>query len=127
MQKARIYILFLFLLYSCQNSNKTNIQFPEEIYIQQESPNGFTTAFIYHWQDTRKTDLLGSEQRYYLGFQNAHSKWYIDYELSEGAGTYESAIISVHWINYRRLYIKRVLHDEQNDLIYDIYENIWVE
>jgi hypothetical protein len=105
------------------NSNKTN--FPTHIYIEKISPDKKTNAIIYSWSNGNKFDFLGSDDRFSLGFTNKKSKWFIDFELSEGFGTYEGGITGIEWLNNSEVLIKRRVSDSQKDIKYNIRNNEW--
>jgi hypothetical protein len=127
--KTRLIISFCFLgqfFYSCSdNSNKVN--FPTHIYIKKLSPDKKTNAIIYSWSIGNGNNLLGSDDRFILGFTNPKSKWYIDFEISEGFGTYEGGVTGIEWLNDNEVLIKRRINDTQKDIKYNIHFNEWTQ
>ena len=114
------------LFYGCSdNSNKAN--FPKHIYLEKFSPDKKTNAIIYSWSTGEIFNLIGSDDRFMLGFTNTKSKWYIDFELSEGFGTYESGITGIEWLNDKEVLIKRRISDSQKDIKYNIRLNEWTQ
>ena len=105
------------------NSPKAN--FPTHIYMEKLSPDKKTNAIIYSWSIGDRTNFLGSDDRFILGFTNTQSKWFIDFELSEGFGTYEGGITGVEWLNDSEVLIKRRVSDSQKDIKYNVRNNEW--
>jgi len=115
------------IVLSCSNNNKKDIlkvNFPSDIYLEKKSPNGKTNAIIYSWSNSDE-NFIGSEYRFILGFTNTNSKWYVDYELSEGQGTYEGGITELSWLNEDEVLIKRTIGDRFEDIKYNIRTNKW--
>ena len=103
----------------------TIVNFPTKIYLQKKSPDKETTAIIYSWPTHGKANWLGSNLKFILGFTNKTSKWYVDFELSEGFGTYEGGITEIQWINDNEVLIKRVISDRPKDIKYNLKLNEW--
>jgi hypothetical protein len=114
-----------FLSSKCTKQS-SEVNFPTHIYLQKSSPDQKTTAVIYSWNKNDKWNILGSNYRYMLGFTKANSKWYIDYELSEGFGTYEGGILSLEWLNADEVLIKRTISDSSKDIKYNLRLNKWI-
>lgn len=70
--------------------------------------------------------MLGCDDRFILGFTNPKAKWYIDFELSEGFGTYEGGIIGIEWLNANEVVIKRRISDSPKDIKYNLNLNEWL-
>ena len=88
-------------------------------------PVAITQVDVVAHVDGLKFDFLGSDDRFSLGFTNKKSKWYIDFELSEGFGTYEGGITGIEWLNDSEVLIKRRVSDSQKDIKYNIRNNEW--
>ena len=73
----------------------------------------------------RLLQILGSDQRFTMGFANLKAKWYVDFELSEGFGTYEGGITQIEWLNNNEVLIKTVISDRPKDLKYNLQLNEW--
>ena len=124
--KLLIFLAGLFLV-GCFNkeSGVAKVNFPTHIYLESKSPDNITNAIIYSWTNETEDNLLGSEYRFMLGFANTKSTWYIDYELSEGFGTYEGGITGIKWLNNNEVIINRIINDIPNDIKYNIRLNEW--
>ncbi len=126
MKTTTLIILPFLGQFICSCSDKsTNVNFPTHIYIEKLSPDKKTSAIIYSWSKGDKANLLGSDNRFILGFTNKKSKWYIDFELSEGFGTYEGGITAIEWLNNSEVLIKRRVSDSQKDIKYNVRTNEW--
>lgn len=125
------FILSLFLgqfLISCSD-NSSNVNFPTHIFLSKPSPNKNTTAIIYSWVEKNKLDFgdnwLGSDSRFILGFTNKKAKWYVDFELSEGLGTYEGGVMGIEWLNENEVLIRRRISDSQKDIKFNLELHEW--
>ena len=101
------------------------VNFPTHIYLEKKSPDNKTNAIIYSWSNADKDDLLGSDDKFILGFTNTKTKWYVDFELSEGFGTYEGGITEIQWLNNNEVLIKRIISDRPKDIKYNLQLNEW--
>jgi len=127
LSKLKTVLLLTLAFFSCSD-NKTDqaeVKFPTNIYLEKRSPDKKTRAIIYSWIDRDESNILGSEHRYILGFTKLKSKWYIDYELSEGLGTYEGGILDIQWLNEKEVLIKRVISDNRKDIKYSLASQTW--
>ena len=123
------FLLFVIIsglfLDSCSSKSKelATVNLPKHVYLEKKSPDSKTNAIIYSWSND--DDLLGSKEKFMLGFTNKKSRWYIDYELSEGFGTYEGGITEIRWLNNNEVRIKRIINDSPKDIRYNIRLNEW--
>ncbi len=125
--KTNLLIILSFIgqfIFGCSDSS-TKVNFPTHIYTEKISPDKKTNAIIYSWSKSDKNNFLGSDGRFILGFSNKKSKWYIDFELSEGFGSYEGAITGIEWINDSEVLIRRRVNDSQKDIKYNVRSNEW--
>jgi hypothetical protein len=126
--KLRLTFFLLFIcafIFSCEDKKSNQVNFPTHIYLEKKSPDNNTTAIIYSWSVSDYFNFLGSNKRYILGFKNLKSKWYVDFELSEGFGTYEGGITELEWLNNNEVLIKRVVSDRPKDIKYNLKLNEW--
>ena len=98
---------------------------PEEVYLEKKNPNNDIMAQIVKGEQIEGFNPLGSEKRFYLLLKYPKSQHLLLRDLSEGFGTYESAITDLKWIDSAQIYIERIISDNQADLIYDILDNSW--
>jgi len=122
---ALIILSFLGQFFWGCSGNSDKVSFPTHIYVEKLSPDKKTNAIIYSLSKVDRTNLVGSDDRFILGFTNRKSKWFIDFELSEGFGTYEGGISGVEWLNDSEVLIKRRVSDSQKDIKYNIRNNEW--
>ena len=122
-----IVLVFTLTFFSCANNRteQAEVKFPTTVYLEKLSPDKKTKAIIYSWINSNESNILGSEYRYILGFSKSKSKWYIDYELSEGFGTYEGGILGIRWLNNNEVLIKRTIADSRKDIKYNLLLNTW--
>lgn len=122
-----IHIFFILILgvflQSCLDSSK-KVKFPTHVYLEKKSPDNITNAVIYSWSND-KDNYLGSDYKFILGFSNSKTKWYIDFDLSEGFGTYEGGITDIKWLNNNEILIKRIISDRPKDIKYNLQLNKW--
>ena len=118
------FTVLVLLLVSCADKS-TKINLPSHVYLEKKSPNKITMAIIYSWRNDASNNLLGSDYRFMLGFSNSNSKWYVDFELSEGYGTYEGGVTGLEWQNNNEVLIKRIISDRNKDIKYNIALNKW--
>lgn len=121
-------LIFGLFLIGCSNTNSDKAQkinFPTHVYLEKLSPDKKTKAIIYSWSN-EASNLLGSNDRFILGFTNPKAKWYIDFELSEGFGTYEGGISGIEWLNANEVVIKRRISDSPKDIKYNLNLNEWL-
>ena len=104
-----------------QLENALKVNFPTHIYLEKKSADGKINAVIYSWLNGDKENFLGSDERFILGFISNKSKWYVDYELSEGQGTYEGGITEIQWLNDHEVLIS----DSFKNIKYNICSNEW--
>lgn len=127
------FVLIILIILSCSSLQSCNnrdaksndVNFPKHIYLEKKSPDNRTNAFIYSWSNDNGFNLLGSDAKFILGFANTNSKWYVDFELSEGFGTYEGGITEIQWLNNNEVLIKRVISDKPKDIKYNLKLNEW--
>lgn len=93
--------------------------------MEQENPKNEVTAQILEGEMIDSSNLLGSNQRFYLSLKYRRSQHLILRDLSEGFGTYEGGVVGIRWLDPDRLYIERIVADKQTDLIYNISSNTW--
>ena len=98
---------------------------PTKVILEKESPNKKITAQILEGEQIEGVNLLGSNYRYYLTIKYPNARHLILRDLSEGFGSYEGGVIDLNWIDSNRVYIERIVSDQQADLIYDISINTW--
>jgi hypothetical protein len=124
-----VFLLFWGQFFICCTNNSTNVISPKRIFLSKPSPDKNTTAIIYTWEEKDKVEflenILGNDSRFVLGFSNKKSKWLVDFELSEGFGTYEGGITGIEWINEYEVLVKRRIGDSQKDIKYNIRLNKW--
>jgi hypothetical protein len=123
--KALLSVSFFLLCCSGKREQTIPVNFPSHIYLEKISPDQKTKAIIYSWTNSEQDNLLGSEDRFILGFSKSNVKWYIDFELSEGFGTYEGGILEIRWINNNEVLIKRTINDSRKDIKYNLADNKW--
>jgi hypothetical protein len=124
-----IFLLFWGQFFICCTNSSSNITSPKCIFLSKPSPDKNLTAIIYTWEEKDKVEslenILGNDSRFVLGFSNKKSKWLVDFELSEGFGTYEGCITGIEWINEYEVLVKRRISDSQKDIKYNIRLNKW--
>lgn len=113
-----IFVIFFF-------SSEKLEPLPRDVVISKPSPDSQTIALILRSRANKSWDLLGSEQKFYLAFRRNNVTSIIDYDLSEGRGTYEGSIVDVKWLNKNEILIKRFVADQQADVIFNQSENQW--
>jgi len=100
---------------------------PTKILIEQKSPHDELIAQILEGEKIEGFDMLGSNERVYLKLKYPNSEHLVLRDLSEGFGSYEGGIFGLKWLDENRVYIDRVVGDQEADLVYDLNEHRWQE
>jgi hypothetical protein len=98
---------------------------PREIIMELKSPNNKVTAQILRGEKIESSNFLGSNERFYLTLLYSNAGHLILRDLSEGSGSYEGGVLGLKWLDSNRVYIERIVSDQQADLIYDLSEHTW--
>ena len=98
---------------------------PTKVIIEKKNPNKEITAQILEGEKIEGFNPLGSNYRFYLTLKYPRAQHLILRDLSEGLGSYEGGVIDLKWVDSNRIYIERIVSDQQADLIYDLSINTW--
>ena len=98
---------------------------PHEIIQAELSPDGQTTAMLFSAHTGETWDILGAGRRVYLGIKIEEITYIIDRDLTEGFGTYEGGVGEIHWLNDHQVFVERIIADQPQDLIFDVYAHVW--
>ena len=76
---------------------------------------------MYYWRDSQATFLAA--ERWCLGFEKNGTKWFIDYDLGEGKGSYEGGVFDMEWLDRNRVIIHRRIDDRDANVVFDLSSN----
>jgi hypothetical protein len=113
------------LLIGCGQSDATrtsaSVNFPDSVWVSRTSPDSSMQATVYYWRDADANFL--AQERWCLGFEKNGTKWFIDYDLSDGKGSYEGGLFDLQWIDERRVRIFRRIDDRDANIVFDLERN----
>lgn len=115
-------VMFTLILSSCTTRNRALI--PQQVMLEQVSPDGDITAIVYT-ADTGKLNLIGAEQRAYLGIRYPGSELILRRELTESFGEYEGGVLELKWISNHEILVKRAIADQRKDIVFDVTSHKW--
>ncbi|MBL7953176.1 MAG: hypothetical protein JNM62_15815 [Flavobacteriales bacterium] len=107
-----------------KDSSWRAVLFPDSISASAFSPDSTIEARIYYWRD-ENANFLAAE-RWCLGFSKGETTWFIDRELGEGRGSYESGVYYPEWIDNHQVRIHRRIDDQDADITYDLTKQSFV-
>lgn len=76
---------------------------------------------MFYWRDTQANALAA--ERWCLGFEKNGTKWFFDYDLGEGKGSYEGGVLDLQWLDADRVMIRRRIDDRDANLVFDLSSN----
>jgi len=98
---------------------------PTKVIMEKKNPDKEITAQILEGEKIEGFNPLGSNYRFYLSLKYPKAQHLILRDLSEGFGSYEGGVIDLRWVDSNRIYIERIVSDQEADLIYDVSINTW--
>ena len=100
---------------------------PQQIIQTAISPDGRVTALLFEDNTGESMNLLGSDNRSYLGLIKNNITYIISRDLTESFGSYEGGVFNIKWLNDHQIFIERVISDQQKNIIFDINEDKWLD
>lgn len=104
-----------------------NEKWPGKIFVREISPNGSIEALVFKLESEKFFNLLGGDTRFYFGFRRNNISMIIDFDLSEGTGTYEGGVTGLAWLNDDVVMIKRFVNDQEKDIGFNFVQYKWIE
>jgi hypothetical protein len=89
--------------------------------VTRASQDSSIQATVYYWRDSQANFLAA--ERWCLGFEKNGTKWFIDYDLGEGKGSYEGGVFDMEWLDRNRVIIHRRIDDRDANVVFDLSSN----
>lgn len=124
--KSALFIAFTaLLLIGCSQSDSartaSSVNFPDSVWVSRASQDSSIQATVFYWRDAQANFLAA--ERWCLGFEKNGTKWFIDYDLGEGKGSYEGGVLDMEWLDPNRVMIRRRIDDRDANLVFDLSSN----